>query len=255
MATAYVQTCNLVFFQAGVFKGLAGTHLKAAAIVTSSLKVSPPCGNCRTWLCYSGCTWKGSASYYGLHGYIDLMHVIAYYLFSIRVPSSRLRRHLSPFLWAGPIGSHKFWAQLRWPAADRCYLTPLRSALRPNVTPERLLGAPSSLQHAGRGNQPWLCCQKYQPSPLSPLPHPQLLWGSPTGSWLTGLTVVRDGSDFHFHLTFVHGAGYTGQPSEVFCPVLAGVMARADGNEQDGWKCTLGARGRQDCCFWWQCWL
>lgn len=64
MATACVQTYNLgFFFQAGIFKGLAGTHLKAAAIVTSSLKVSPPCGNCRTWLCYSRCTWKGSASY------------------------------------------------------------------------------------------------------------------------------------------------------------------------------------------------
>lgn len=83
MATAYVQTCNfffLSFFQAGIFKGLAGTHLKATAIVTSSLKVSPPCGNRRTWLCYSGYTWKGSAYYYGLHGYIHLIRMVAYYL-------------------------------------------------------------------------------------------------------------------------------------------------------------------------------
>lgn len=97
-----------VFFQAGVFKGLAGTHLKAAAIVTSSLKVSPPCGNCRTWLCYSGCMQKGSASYYGLCGYTDLIHMIVYYLSSTRVPSGRLRRLLSPFLCVGPTGPHKF---------------------------------------------------------------------------------------------------------------------------------------------------
>lgn len=69
MATVYVQTCNLFFFfQAGIFKGLSGTYLKAAAIVTSSLKVSPPYGNCRTWLCYSGFSGKAVLL---IMGYVD----------------------------------------------------------------------------------------------------------------------------------------------------------------------------------------
>lgn len=122
-----------VFFQAGVFKGLTGTHLKAAAIVTSSLKVSPPCGNCRTWLCYSGCMRKGSAPYYGLHGSTDLIHMIACYLSSIHVSSSRLRRHFSPFLWVGPISSRKFWVQLWWPTADLA-TSPLCALLCPPMS-------------------------------------------------------------------------------------------------------------------------
>lgn len=92
-----------VFFQAGIFKGLAGTHLKAAAIVNSSLKVSPPCGNCRTCLCYSGYMQKGHASYYGLCGYIDLIYKIAYYLSSIHIPSSTLRKHFLPFSGSHPL--------------------------------------------------------------------------------------------------------------------------------------------------------
>lgn len=155
----------------------------------------------------------------------------------------------SPILWVGSIGPHKFWVQLWQPTADLCHLAPLRCALHPSVTVERLLGTLSSLHRAGKWNSISFAVKRSNHLLKPSIPHHQQLWGSFTYSQLRGLTVVSDGGDLHFHAMFVHGVGYTGQPLEVFWPVLAGKMARDDGNEEDGRKCPLGARDRQDCFF------
>ena len=94
-------------------------------------------------------------------------------------------------------------------------LVPQPSALHLNATIQRLLGVPSSLQHAGRGNSIGFTAKNSNHLIYPPLSSPPAPWGSPAGSWLRGLTEVSKGSGFHFHFMFIHGAAYTGQPSEV----------------------------------------